>query len=41
MNETYIEPEETSLKQLYAYYYGEEIDTGKDNKIWKNKTLEQ
>ena len=37
LNETYIEPEGTDLKLLYANYYGEELN--KDS--WDDKTLEQ
>lgn len=37
LNETYIEPKDTSLELLYANYAGEEVG----NKVWKNKTLDQ
>jgi len=37
LNETYIEPKDTSLELLYANYAGEEVN----NKVWKNKTLDQ
>jgi hypothetical protein len=41
LNETYIEPDGTNLKMLYANYYGQETEPGKDNKNWTDKTLEQ
>jgi hypothetical protein len=39
LNETYIEPDGTDLKLLYANYDGEESSPPQD--IWTNKTLEQ
>jgi len=39
LNETYIEPDGTNLKLLYANYYGEESSPPQDK--WQHKTLEQ